>query len=191
LGCLVVLESLASLDNLIDKSPFFPVLVQHILALLHSHHQSEEDDPSKMEQTCLLELLESLLPSVLGCDTYDALLDELKNDGSVTVPLMGTLEECMKKWIVTHTDDDYISPLILVESDAKKRELKHLQKKCRSRLSPCRNSWHRCPLSFPNFLVLSLRHCYLLLDTKMKMISVTKEKRVPSGWGFFIQNLLG
>jgi molybdopterin-guanine dinucleotide biosynthesis protein A len=57
LGCLVVLESVASLDNPIDKSPFFPVLVQHILALLHSHHQSEEDDPSEMEQTCLLELL--------------------------------------------------------------------------------------------------------------------------------------
>jgi hypothetical protein len=61
------------------------LLVQHILALLHSHHQSEEDDPSEMEQTCLLELLESLLPSVLGCNTYDAPLDKLKNDGSVTV----------------------------------------------------------------------------------------------------------
>ena len=128
LGCLVALESVASLDDPMDKSPFFPVLVRHTLALLHSH-QSEEDNPSEMEQTCLLEILESLLPSVLGSVTYEALLDELKNDGPVTVSLMSALEENVKQWIVTPTDDDYVSPLVLAESDTEKRELKRLLEK--------------------------------------------------------------
>jgi hypothetical protein len=128
LGCLIVLESVASLDDPMDKSPFFPVLVQHTLALLH-RHQSEEDDPFETEQRCLLELLQSLLPSVLGCDTYDALLDELKNGGPVTDPLMNLLEKNVKRWTIGYKDDDYVSPLVLVETDAEKRELTRLLEK--------------------------------------------------------------
>jgi hypothetical protein len=128
LGCLIVLESVASLDEPMDKSPFFPMLVQHTVALLH-RHKPEEDDPSDTEQRCLLELLESLLPLVLGCDTYDALLNELRNDGPVTDPLMNTLEKKVRQWTMGFEHDDYVSPLVLVESDAEKRELTRLLEK--------------------------------------------------------------
>ena len=60
LSCLIVLESVASLDDPMDKSPFFRILVQHSVALLQRVVSGEASPMSADDQSCLLDLIESL-----------------------------------------------------------------------------------------------------------------------------------
>ena len=129
MACLIVIESVALLDHPIEKSPFFSILVQHTLALLQRSTTETSSTLSATEQSCLLDLMDSLLPSILGRDTYDALIKDLNSDNPVSEPLLKSIEESVKQWTTNDDDSTYVSPLILAESEGEKRELKRLLEK--------------------------------------------------------------
>jgi len=137
LACLIVLESVASLEDPMDKSPFFPILVQHTLASLHRAMAGEGSSMTTEEQTCLLDLVESLLPLMLGRDICNALNNVMSKDKPITDHMMNQIEEKIQQW--TLTDDDggsYVSPLVMAESEDEKRELKNLMEKGHPQIIP-------------------------------------------------------
>lgn len=130
LSCLLVMESVASIEKEMERSPFFPLLVQHTLALLQQCMSGKGGSLSESEQVCLLDLVESLIPAILGTDVCNALNDILKNDKPITDQMVRQVGEKLEQVMTTaNNDDSYVSPLVMAESEGEQRELKRLLEK--------------------------------------------------------------
>lgn len=132
LACLIVIESVASLDDPMEKSPFFPILVQHTLALVQRIMVSgQESSLSASEQSCLLDLLESLMPGILGADLCNALDGVLAQEETLTDDMVRQVQEKVEQCVATNKggNENLISPLVMVKSEGEKRELQRLLEK--------------------------------------------------------------
>jgi CCR4-NOT transcription complex subunit 11 len=125
LGCLCVLESVCSLDDPVDQSPFFRILMHHTLSLLYKYEADKPED--ELEESCLNELLESLLPVMMGDEAHGKLLRVL-DLGPLPEEAEAQLEEVIRKWIDSY-DKSFVSPMLWMEGESELKELKRLVEK--------------------------------------------------------------
>jgi hypothetical protein len=125
LACLLVLEVLCMENHkVMENSPFLPIVVRDTLAVLQQ--QSPEQD---LEQNCLLDLLESFLPVIMGEQKYQELLAAANSEGPVPEKTMKDLEQTVKKWTTIYQDENYVSPLVWAKSASEQKELSRLLEK--------------------------------------------------------------
>jgi hypothetical protein len=146
-------------------SPFLPLLVKDSLAVLHEikeeqkaergeygdHGDNKDDDDLgrnhgggdpvggfPMEGECVLDLVESFLPVILGHDKHQALLAEISSwegddlgtshqqqqHGSSQA--MKELEEAVKQWTSVYADHGYTNPLVWASKESEQRDLERL-----------------------------------------------------------------
>jgi hypothetical protein len=131
LSCLIVIESVASLDeSSVTNSPFFGILVQHTLSLLQRFMSGQSREPlSETDQAFLLDLFESLLPSMLGPELLNELDNVVNNDTPVTDALLNQVDAKLKQCTTDDNNKPYVSPFIRVKSEGERRELKNLVEK--------------------------------------------------------------
>lgn len=122
LGCLCVLESIASLDDPVDQSPFFRILIHHILSLLHKYETKKPKD--EIEESCLNELLENFLPMTIRDETQENLRKVLEL-GPLPDDVAAQLEYVFQEMIDSY-DHSFISPMVWMESESELNELKLL-----------------------------------------------------------------
>mmetsp|Transcript_25634 Transcript_25634/g.36143 ORF Transcript_25634/g.36143 Transcript_25634/m.36143 type:complete len:508 (+) Transcript_25634:131-1654(+) len=133
LGCLLVLESIASLGRqdrsgepvqAVNKSPFFNVFLNDIFALLHSF--GKEEKGGEPERLIVLELLDIHLPDMLGFETYQALQKQLETGISLDVDTMNALEQIIDQSTKLYKDEGYVSPLSWTSKGFAKQALSQL-----------------------------------------------------------------
>ena len=128
LGCLCVLEAICSLDDPMKRNPFFDILMHHALSLLYKFEAKNPED--ELEESCLNELLESLLPIMIGTESHGKLM-KLLDLGPLPEDTEALLEEVIRTWSDSF-DKSFISPMIWMESEAELKELKRLVDKLSS-----------------------------------------------------------
>lgn len=121
LGCLVVLETVAFAFGSPADSPFFKILLQHTLKSIH--RQDQQQDTGGIDRLCFLELLESLLPSIIEPDAYEKLVFDISK-GTVDNRTVELLQTLLQRF--TAGDDTYVSPLLRATTDSERRSLKQL-----------------------------------------------------------------
>lgn len=134
LGCLLLLDSLCH-EFVTQKSlsPFFPLLVTDAMACLRATEQqhaeitknqqsllapSEKNAPDlkvmqaelHLEQMCMLAFVESLLPDILGNDTFSL----LKNNNTKPIPeyIRLPMEESVQHWVQIYHRNHYTNPIL-------------------------------------------------------------------------------
>ena len=125
LGCLCVLEAIASLDDPVDHSPFFRILIHHILSMLHKHETKKPED--EIEVSCLNELLEKFLPKTISAESQEKLRKVLEL-GPLPDHVVAQLENAFQEMIDSF-DSSFISPMVWMESESELNELKLLVNK--------------------------------------------------------------
>lgn len=153
LAALLVLEAVSSRhdsnggdggwrSNVDSDSPFLPLLVKDTLAVLHKAQEEilaieaaaaaryqpvgQQLDEPIMERECLLDLVESFLPVVLGEEQYQTLMASTNADLPIPDDVKGGLEEAVKRWTSVYKDDSYISPLVWAKKETEMRDLERL-----------------------------------------------------------------
>eukprot|EP00521_Asterionellopsis_glacialis_P012101 CAMPEP_0195304618 /NCGR_PEP_ID=MMETSP0707-20130614/34786_1 /TAXON_ID=33640 /ORGANISM="Asterionellopsis glacialis, Strain CCMP134" /LENGTH=499 /DNA_ID=CAMNT_0040368485 /DNA_START=69 /DNA_END=1568 /DNA_ORIENTATION=- len=133
LGCLLVLESIASLGlhdgsdepvQPVNKSPFFSMFLNHIFSLLHSFWQDEKD--GEPERLIVLDLLERHLPAMLGFETYQILQKELETGKPLDQNTTNALERMIERSTNLYKDEGYTSPLTWTSKGFAKQALSQL-----------------------------------------------------------------
>jgi len=142
LAALLVIETVSFEDGKVGKlcvdSPFLPILVKDTLSVLHGLKAEENYDnnsdenkalESFVERECLLDLVESFLPTIMGKEKHKALLAATnnKNEGD-EIPLESQkdLEETVKRWTAVYEDNGYTSPLLWANKESEEVELERL-----------------------------------------------------------------
>lgn len=138
LVCLLVLEYLASSPSVVEEnissatappqhdvdSPFFPLLVSDALAVLQAMDKTIYAF-SLFEQNGIVELIESLLPSMVEGPLYKE-ITALAEEHRTVLPdtVRGDLELSLRKWTTMYQDDTYIDPKVWAPSN--EEELSYL-----------------------------------------------------------------
>lgn len=142
LAALLVIESVSCEDGNTGKlcidSPFLPILVKDTLAVLHGLKAEENNDNgydenerlnSFVERECLLDLVESFLPIIMGKEKHRALLAATNNqnpEGEIPLETQKDLEETVKRWTTIYEDNGYTSPLLWANKESEEQELERL-----------------------------------------------------------------
>lgn len=92
-----------------------------------------------LEGECVLDLVESFLPTIMGHDKHQALLAEMMSsswDGDTTeqqqqqssssFQMMKELEDAVKVWTSAYVDQGYTSPLVWASKESEQRDLERL-----------------------------------------------------------------
>jgi hypothetical protein len=115
-------------------SPFLPILVRDSLSVLQQGESKEEEDeeqiPSSLERECMLDLVESLLPVIMGNEKHEKLIQTtttgLDNNDPIPQDIQKELETTAKEWTTTYQDDNYVNPLIWAKAESERKELTRL-----------------------------------------------------------------
>ncbi len=142
LAALLVIETVSFEDGEVGKlavdSPFLPILVKDTLSVLHGLKAEESFDSnlseterlnSFVERECLLDLVESFLPTIMGKEKHKALLaaTNSKNaDDEIPLETQKDLEETVKRWTAVYEDNGYTSPLLWANKESEEAELERL-----------------------------------------------------------------
>ena len=128
LGCLLVLESFVTLTEPPEESAIFPLLLHHTMMLLNRSKAASAED--KVEHSCLLELLEPYLPSLVGGKSnYNKLLDDLSS-GELDDDALLEVDDKVKNWICgSYRQDLNVRPLMWMRGESEVTELKRLVEK--------------------------------------------------------------
>eukprot|EP00531_Pseudo-nitzschia_arenysensis_P018146 CAMPEP_0116123582 /NCGR_PEP_ID=MMETSP0329-20121206/4824_1 /TAXON_ID=697910 /ORGANISM="Pseudo-nitzschia arenysensis, Strain B593" /LENGTH=570 /DNA_ID=CAMNT_0003617505 /DNA_START=244 /DNA_END=1956 /DNA_ORIENTATION=- len=142
LAALLVIETVSFEDGKVGKlavdSPFLPILVKDTLSVLHGL-KAEENFESNLNETerlnsfvereCLLDLVESFLPTIMGKEKHKALLaaTNSKNENDeIPLETQKDLEETVKRWTAVYEDNGYTSPLLWANKESEEAELERL-----------------------------------------------------------------
>ena len=139
LAALLVIERVCCDDEssgeLCIDSPFLPILVKDTLAILHglkekeyydNHYNSEKELNSFFERECLLDLVESFLPIIMGREKHLALLSATNNKNAedrIPEEIQKDLEETVKRWTTIYDDNGYTSPLVWASKESEQQDL--------------------------------------------------------------------
>jgi len=146
LAALLVIERVSCEDGNAGKlcidSPFLPILVRDTLAILHGlkaegrydgnirNNENENDnEDSFVERECLLDLVESFLPVIMGKEKHSALLAATNNKDPgdpIAAETQKDLEETVKRWTTVYEDNGYISPLLWANKESEQQDLERL-----------------------------------------------------------------
>jgi len=139
IAALLVIEAVSCEDGKTSKpsvdSPFLPLLVKDTLAILHDLKVEEyvnnesEGSNSVVERECLLDLVESFLPIIMGKEKHQALIaaSNNKNPGDVISPeTQKDLEDTIKRWTTAYDDNGYTSPLVWAKKESEQQDLERL-----------------------------------------------------------------
>lgn len=142
LAALLVIERVSCEDGNTGKvcvdSPFLPILVKDTLAVLHGLKAEENYDTnvnenkglgSFVERECLLDLVESFLPIIMGKEKHLALLAATNNknaEDEIPLETQKDLEETVKRWTAIYDDNGYTSPLLWANKESEELELERL-----------------------------------------------------------------
>eukprot|EP00523_Entomoneis_sp_CCMP467_P004814 CAMPEP_0168749942 /NCGR_PEP_ID=MMETSP0724-20121128/16994_1 /TAXON_ID=265536 /ORGANISM="Amphiprora sp., Strain CCMP467" /LENGTH=650 /DNA_ID=CAMNT_0008797903 /DNA_START=240 /DNA_END=2189 /DNA_ORIENTATION=- len=138
LGCLVLLDVLC--EQFVTnkaKSPLFPLLVNDVMACLSAtellHDEIVRNSNAmvgsdflkaslvelNLEQACLLDFLESLLPDIIGTETYATVLSAKKGDGNddhhqhpIPETAQQHVKDSIQHWLAIYQKGFYTDPLI-------------------------------------------------------------------------------
>lgn len=143
LAALLVIEAVScerGHDINVD-SPFLPILVTDSLSVLHDLKMDDEnnnidtfDRPVEssffeLERECLLDLVESFLPTIMGNDKYLSLISATSNrnpEEPIPIEAQKDLEETIKRWTTIYRDSGYTSPLVWANKESEQAELERL-----------------------------------------------------------------
>ena len=136
LAALLVIERVSCEDGNARKlcidSPFLPILVKDTLAVLHGMKADEsfnsDDTNSLVERECLLDLVESFLPTIMGKEKHQAMITATNKSPGEEIPVetQKDLEETVKRWTTIYEDNTYTSPLLWADKEAEEQDLKGL-----------------------------------------------------------------
>lgn len=142
LAALLVIETVSFEEGKVGKlsidSPFLPILVKDTLSVLHGLKEEENCDDnlneskgsnSFVERECLLDLVESFLPIIMGKEKHLALLaaTNSKNpEDEIPIETQKDLEETVKRWTTVYEDNGYTSPLLWANKESEEVELERL-----------------------------------------------------------------
>mmetsp|Transcript_2180 Transcript_2180/g.4579 ORF Transcript_2180/g.4579 Transcript_2180/m.4579 type:complete len:636 (-) Transcript_2180:1112-3019(-) len=130
LGCLMLLDLLCEqFVSTKSKSPLFPLLVADIMACLNSTELQHDEllrntvaaDPQvrmilmeeiHLEQACLLEFLDSLLPDVVGADTYALISANGSKGDPIPEEAQQLIDDSLQQWIALYQRGQYTDPVI-------------------------------------------------------------------------------
>ncbi len=127
LACLLVTEALSSLDytspNYDKESPFLPILVTDSLSIL-KHCQDE--DLWEVERSCLYDLVEELLPTLMEPDPLQEFLSAANSNEPLPDNILKDLESTITKWVSCYKDDSYVDPIVWANTEGEQKELARL-----------------------------------------------------------------
>jgi len=139
LAALLVIERVSCEDKgsgkLCIDSPFLPILVKDTLAILHGLKEKEyyddnyttnKESSSFVERECLLDLVESFLPIIMGREKHLALLSATNNKNAeeqIPEEIQRDLEETVKRWTTIYDDNGYTSPLVWASKESEQHDL--------------------------------------------------------------------
>ena len=149
LAALLVIESVSCEDGNAGKpnvdSPFLPILVKDTLAILHglkvednynynynynnNKNNGTYGSESFVERECLLDLVESFLPIIMGKEKHLALLAATNNknpEEAISAETQKDLEETVKRWTTVYQDNGYTSPLVWANKESEQQDLERL-----------------------------------------------------------------
>jgi hypothetical protein len=126
LACLLVIEAVSCTEKSggfeLDKdSPFLPMLVQDSLSVLRDGNSIES-----FERECLLDLVESFLPLVMGKDLHESLLAAANSGEPMLEETKEEIETTLGKWTTIYQDDNYVSPVLWAKLEPEQKELGRL-----------------------------------------------------------------
>jgi CCR4-NOT transcription complex subunit 11 len=121
LACLLVLEVLSSTDSATpihdQESPFLPLLVSDSLAVLQ---ELKEDN---VEKDCILELVESMLPTIVEGPLFKEITAVVEENKNVTDTVRVDLESTIHKWTYMYREENYVEPKIWAITESEESEL--------------------------------------------------------------------
>jgi hypothetical protein len=124
LACLLVLEVLSSVDSAPPQhdleSPFLPLLVSDSLAVLQ---ESKEDD---MEKDCILELVASMLPTIVEGPLFKEITAVVEENKNVPDTVRVDLESTIQKWTYMYREENYVERKMWAVTEAEEKELGRL-----------------------------------------------------------------
>ena len=146
LAALLVIEAVSCEDGNAGKpsvdSPFLPILVKDTLAILHglnveanynnNNNYSNNGNPgpdSFVERECLLDLVESFLPIIMGKEKHLALIAATNNknpEEAISAETQKDLQETVKRWTTVYQDNGYASPLVWANKESEQQDLERL-----------------------------------------------------------------
>ena len=146
LAALLVIEAVSceQENELSVDSPFLPILVKDTLAILHrlkleenyydNNNSSNNSVPPvessvEVERECLLDLIESFLPIIMGKEKHLALVVATNNknpEEPISVETQKDLVETVKRWTTVYQDNGYTSPLVWAKKESEQEDLKRL-----------------------------------------------------------------
>ena len=131
LACLLVIEAVSCTPEsktfeLDVDSPFLPLLVQDSLSLLRILDETMQSNDASFERECLLDLVESFLPLVMGKDLHQALFNAANTGEPMAEETKEEIETTLKKWTTRYEDENYIDPVIWAKAESEHKELSRL-----------------------------------------------------------------
>lgn len=142
LAALLVVEGVSCEDGNIGKlcidSPFLPILVKDTLSILHglkleenfdSNYNENKGSNSFVERECLLDLVESFLPIIMGREKHLALIsatNSKNHEDQIPAETQKDLEETLKRWTTIYEDNGYTSPLLWANKESEQQDLERL-----------------------------------------------------------------
>jgi hypothetical protein len=130
LGCILVLEVLCDKFSARSQSPLFPLLVQGTLRCWHDMDAAPLppptmqtlDDQVENVRNCLLYYVETLLPDMLGLETYDSVRVELESGNAISESTEVLLEQTIQKWSLHYQDTEFTQPILWAPDDGAEME---------------------------------------------------------------------
>lgn len=128
LACLLVTEVLSSVNAISpnhDKdSPFLPILVTDSLTVLQ---ESKEDELSGgVARSCFYDLIESLLPTLMGPDQLQRFLSAVGANEPLPQNIQNDLEAIVLDWSSVYREDNYVDPVVWATTEAEQKDLERL-----------------------------------------------------------------
>jgi hypothetical protein len=124
-----------------SDSPLLPILVKDTMSILSRMEDdpAHDVDPASANFTtsvpfikeCMLDLLESFLPIIMGKENHLGLANEIDNMASdPTITLSEETKEevdrTVKRWTTIYQDDVYANPLIWAKKESEQKDLERL-----------------------------------------------------------------
>lgn len=128
LVCLLVSEALSCFDSPDEKnssrpsvdSPFFPILVRDSLSVL------QDCEEESLERECVLDLVESFLPLIMGDDALKSLIAASDSDDPIPDETKKDMETTLDMWTTVYQDEHYVNPLVWATAESEQKELDRL-----------------------------------------------------------------
>ena len=134
LACLLVLEVLSSVGSAPLhhdlESPFLPLLVSDSLAVLQELREYD------IEKDCILELVESLLPTIVEGPLFKEITAVVEENKNVPDTVRVDLESTIQKWTYMYQEDNYVESKMWAVTEIEEKELGRLAAQASTVLFP-------------------------------------------------------